>query len=68
MTAPLFSTYDQCENRAAATLLAVLEGLRPSLIERILGALLGDADNPPLECVTLESLKKARKTSQLANI
>ena len=68
MTTPLFSAYAPGENRVAATLLAVLEGLRPSLMERILGALLGDADNPPLECVTLESLKEARKTSQLANI
>ena len=68
MTAPLFSAYTQCENRAADTLLAVLERIRPSLIERILGALLGDDDNPPIEYVTLESLKEARKTSQPVNI
>lgn len=68
MTTPLFSAYAPGENRVAATLLAVLERLRPALIEHILDTLLGNANNPPIEYATLESLKEARKTSQLANI
>ena len=41
---PLFSTYQQGENRVTASTLAVLQRLGLHLTERILGGLLGEAD------------------------
>jgi len=41
---PLFSTYQQGENRVTASILAVMERVGLHLTERILGGLLGEAD------------------------
>lgn len=65
MSAGLFSTYSQGENRITATLLAVLERLTLANIDRVLQAILGESS---FQLVRFENQVKGTKTVPDARI